>query len=315
MGTYKILTFDGGGILGVVGLKLLERLNRKLDGAVLDGVDMFAGTSIGSMTAASLAIGVKPWELLLLYETNAIKALFLPYPGKPEERGVTKPLYFNPLSWVEEHLVKFLGDARVPLSKLDKRLLMVSLQLENQQTGSWQPVFFNNFPDSPTADAPLLQTVLRSSSAPVFYPTFEGFIDGWTVANNPCTAALSTALDATLGNQQLDDIRIMSFGIGNPTQSISGAELNWGSQQWLGQTEQPSLMTSPPLLGLLLSQSSTVNTMYCQNILGSDRFLRLNPALDSVVRIDDDKAIDDLIKQVKEVDLDPYIEWIQKNWM
>ena len=315
MSTFKIITFDGGGILGVVGLKLLERLNKELHGAVLAGVDMYAGTSVGSLTAASLAIGVKPWELLLLYETNAIRALFLPYPAKPgQQRGIDTPLYFDPLAWFENHLGKHIR-VDIPLSDVKTRLLIVSLELENQETGSWQPVFFNNFPNSPTASTPLLSAVLSSSSAPIFYPSFQGHIDGWTVANNPCTAALSTALDVAGGGHELKDVRMLSFGIGDPKQGLAGSALAWGSQQWLTQNDTPSLMTNPPLLGLLASQSSTVNSMYCQQLLGEDRFLRLNPVLDQVVRMDDDKAIPDLIKQVDAVDLDPYVAWIQQNWL
>ncbi|MGC1952989.1 MAG: patatin-like phospholipase family protein [Gammaproteobacteria bacterium] len=52
--SYRILACDGGGIFGVITAKLLQSLDR----SVLDNIDLFAGTSTGSIIALGLASGV-----------------------------------------------------------------------------------------------------------------------------------------------------------------------------------------------------------------------------------------------------------------
>src|SRR5262245_9236130 len=52
--TYRILSCDGGGIRGVITAKLLQAL----DPSVIKNIDLFAGTSTGSIIALGLASGV-----------------------------------------------------------------------------------------------------------------------------------------------------------------------------------------------------------------------------------------------------------------
>ena len=49
--TYRILSCDGGGIRGVITAKLLQAL----DPSVIKNIDLFAGTSTGSIIALGLA--------------------------------------------------------------------------------------------------------------------------------------------------------------------------------------------------------------------------------------------------------------------
>ena len=81
--TYKILACDGGGIFGVITAKLLQSLDR----SVLDNIDMFAGTSTGSIIALGLASGVSIDTIFDLYSSEqACAQIFQPYlPAK--ERG------------------------------------------------------------------------------------------------------------------------------------------------------------------------------------------------------------------------------------
>ena len=74
--TYKILACDGGGIFGVITAKLLQ----SLDGSVLDNIDLFAGTSTGSIIALGLASGVSIDTIFDLYSSEqACAQIFQPY--------------------------------------------------------------------------------------------------------------------------------------------------------------------------------------------------------------------------------------------
>jgi patatin-like phospholipase/acyl hydrolase len=74
--TYRILACDGGGIFGVITAKLLQALDR----SVLDSIDLFAGTSTGSIIALGLASGVSIDTILDLYSSEqACSQIFQPY--------------------------------------------------------------------------------------------------------------------------------------------------------------------------------------------------------------------------------------------
>src|SRR5512134_427747 len=74
--TYKILACDGGGIFGVITAKLLQSLDR----SVLDNIDLFAGTSTGSIITLGLASGVSIDTIFDLYSSEqACSQIFQPY--------------------------------------------------------------------------------------------------------------------------------------------------------------------------------------------------------------------------------------------
>ncbi len=74
--SYRILACDGGGIFGVITAKLLQSLDR----SVLDNIDLFAGTSTGSIIALGLASGVSIDTIFDLYSSEqACSQIFQPY--------------------------------------------------------------------------------------------------------------------------------------------------------------------------------------------------------------------------------------------
>ena len=68
----RILSFDGGGIRGLLSLVVLERLDAEVPGW-LDSVDLLAGTSTGGTIALGLAHGVPVPTLRALYEDKGPK--------------------------------------------------------------------------------------------------------------------------------------------------------------------------------------------------------------------------------------------------
>ena len=71
---YRVLTCDGGGIRGVITAKLLQALDR----SVLDSIDLFAGTSTGSIIALGLASGVPIDTIVDLYSSQECCSQDLP---------------------------------------------------------------------------------------------------------------------------------------------------------------------------------------------------------------------------------------------
>ena len=74
--TYRILSCDGGGIRGVITAKLLQAL----DPSVIKNIDLFAGTSTGSIIALGLASGVPIDTIVELYSSHkSCSKIFQPY--------------------------------------------------------------------------------------------------------------------------------------------------------------------------------------------------------------------------------------------
>src|SRR5919202_3127297 len=90
MSTYRIMTFDGGGIRGALTSALILRLEQQHPG-LLASVDLFAGTSTGSMIALQLAYGRTAQELVDVYSEANMKSIF----GEPRLTNLTHPKHDN----------------------------------------------------------------------------------------------------------------------------------------------------------------------------------------------------------------------------
>src|SRR5258707_14330654 len=66
---YRILSFDGGGIRGLVTLAILKRLEAQIPNLIKDA-DLLAGTSTGGIIALGLAAGKSIDEMISLYQDN-----------------------------------------------------------------------------------------------------------------------------------------------------------------------------------------------------------------------------------------------------
>ena len=69
---YRIISFDGGGIRGLVTLALLKRLETQIPN-LIKGADLLAGTSTGGIIALGLAAGKSVDEMIALYRDNGAK--------------------------------------------------------------------------------------------------------------------------------------------------------------------------------------------------------------------------------------------------
>jgi hypothetical protein len=172
----KMLALDGGGIRGVLTLRILKAIETQLGMRLCDYFDYIAGTSTGAIIASGLAIGKTVDELIDFYRTTG-GAMFEParfrdrlnnsYDSGPLERqlknvfGVTTDLY-PPRSGQD--------DGRPRLRTL---LLVIT---RNLTTDSAWPVSSNpearyNLPDRDDCNLcmPLWQLVRASTAAPTYF--------------------------------------------------------------------------------------------------------------------------------------------------
>jgi patatin-like phospholipase/acyl hydrolase len=307
MGPYRILSIDGRGIRGLYAAVLLQRLADAVPG-LLATTDLLAGTSTGAIIVLGLAAGLSPADLVALYRDN-VRQIF-DDSGLRDLRdvgGLAGARYDN--AALRQLLQDKLGADR-RLQDLPRRVLVPSFDLDNGgmdgQPRMWKPKFFHNFPGPDSDGAELVVDVaMRSSAAPTYFPTYQHYVDGGVVANNPSMAAVAQALDPRAANRSLDDIRLFSLSTGtNPEYIEAGAAgLDWGIGQW-----------ARPLVDLMIDGMMGVADFQCAQLLGP-RYRRLDGVLPQAVTLDAVDRANDLMAFAQGVPLDSHITWLTDTFL
>ncbi len=297
---YCIITFDGGGVRGALTVNLLNRLCARVP-SLLRQTDMLAGTSTGALIALCLAYGVSPKELLSLYSSYNAQYIF----AEPN-RGITKPKYKNHNL---KRVISSVFPAYLRLKDLKSTVVIPAFKLCQGYHGKWRPVFFSNFPQSETRNDYVIDVAMASTAAPVYFPSYNNYIDGGVIANNPSLAALASAVDQRMGGQQLQAIRLLSIGTGETTRRIGANTDHWGALQWALYGQAPF-----PLLRILLSGVEETDTHLSSQLLGSF-YYRLNPHLPNSFALDKYQAVPLLTKLAKRYSLTPTTQWLKSHWI
>lgn len=298
--TYHILSMDGGGIRGILTARILERLDAAVPG-FLSKVDLFAGTSTGGILTGGLAFGYNPTQLRQLYEecANAVFADSLLDNIKDLGNLIGAQYSVEPL---KEALTRHFADTT--LGELPKKVLISAFDLDNEAVPpavrSWKMKFFHNYP-GPESDGGelLVDTVLRTSVAPTYFPIYQGYIDGGVAAGNPATCALAQALHNSTGGQQLNNIVLLSLGTGINPHYLESQDGDWGLANW-----------ALHLVDIMLEGSNGVADYQCRQLLG-DNYQRVNPILPIPIEMDKIRYIPELLQVADQIDLSATIAWIQ----
>lgn len=285
-GPKKILSCDGGGILGLMSVEILAKLESELRAKsgnpkllLCNYFDFVCGTSTGAIIAACIAAGM---------DTDRIRAFYVEG-GKDmfDKASLLKRLHY---SYNDEPLAKKLrgefsaalgADTTLGSPGLRSLLMMV---MRNATTDSPWPVSNNpaahyNRPDRPDCNLklPLWQLVRASTAAPTFFPpevvTFgEGdetygfvFVDGGvTTYNNAAFLAfqMATAAPYKIGwASGADKLLIVSVGTGSVAKARPGLK---PADMWL-------LDSAKTVPGALMNAASAGWDMACR-VLGECRW-------------------------------------------
>lgn len=249
----KILACDGGGILGLMSVEILLKLESDLRGrtgnpklVLADFFDFTCGTSTGAIIAACVAAGMEMAAVRQFYVGSG-KDMF-------DKASLLKRLHYKyddePLAKkLREELNRALGyGAGAPPAKLGDPGLRTVLMMvmRNHTTDSPWPLSNNpgakynqrNRPDC-NLELPLWQLVRASTAAPTFFPPEvitlgEGtakeyqfvFVDGGvTTYNNPAFLAFQMATAAPYALNWpagADRMLIVSVGTGSAAKARPG---------------------------------------------------------------------------------------------
>ncbi len=254
-GAKKILACDGGGILGLMSVEILARLEADLrtaqgkpDLVLADFFDFVCGTSTGAIIAACVAAGMSMDHIRAFYvgsgkqmfdKASIFERLRYSYNDEPLAKKLRAELN-RALGYAPEGAPATLGDEH-----LRTVLMMV---LRNHTTDSPWPVSNNpcakyNQRDRKDCNLnlPLWQLVRASTAAPTFFPpevvTLAAgtpdeyqfiFVDGGvTTYNNPAFLAFQMATAAPYKMNWAtgrDQLLIVSVGTGSAAKARPGLE-------------------------------------------------------------------------------------------
>jgi len=288
---YRILSIDGGGLRGIISLAILENLDAAVPGW-RDRINMFAGTSTGGLIALGLAKGFTASQLLDTYMRQG-------------------PHVFERSLW---HEIKDIGDVigpkydsdnrqKVVESILDPALQLGQLRRDEDERGHvvitafdlddlaqqdaakrrWKAKIFHNLPtkDGSGDDRERASRVaMRTSAAPTYFASSDGFVDGGVFANNPGMCALAQTQDPRLSvSIPFETIKMLSIGTGFFPFHLEGEE-SWGLAQW-----------APHLVDLLMDGVNEVADFQVAQMLPDGNYLRLAPQLLANIAMDDARKV------------------------
>lgn len=312
---YRVLALDGGGVRGISSIVWLARLAERHGPAFLDGVDLYAGTSMGAANAMALACGSPLDRILKFYQTGdqifARRVWPRGIPGWLLQRVSHAPGFhwidqavnvFLPkweIDGLRAELQAFFGSTR--MRDLDREVAIVATLLSGTLTGttqtSVQSVVMTRSRSSDEGELECWRAVLRSMAAPVYFPSFEGYVDGGVFAVNPSLAALGVAARAPGVDGATGQVRLLSIGCGQCPDGIGqDGPLEWGMLKWGARFPD-----------IAQTATSGLDDLGVAEILGN-RFCRFNPVLDSSPALDDFRAVDELIRWAEQQTRTPEFE-------
>jgi len=239
-GSRRLLSIDGGGLLGLIPAEALIEIEKQLDtitgrpAPLCERFDLIGGTSTGAILAAGLSLGLKAADLRDFYLKFG-KEIFT------KSFILTRLWHMYPSGPLEKHLKDVFGeDTTLGSSKLKTCMLIVT---KNATQGStW---FFTNNKKSKfyssNAGLPLWQVVRASTAAPTYFPpqpmtipdannspqNFE-FVDGGvSTYNNPSLQVFLEATDRNYGFEWPtgpDKLLLMSLGTGFNTPKLPAGD-------------------------------------------------------------------------------------------
>jgi patatin-like phospholipase/acyl hydrolase len=296
--SYNILSIDGGGVRGVVAARLLQRLENECPG-LMSKFDLYAGTSTGALASLSFAAGLSVDDVFDLYRAR-VKEIFKQSFWRKLNFNIFISKYDN--KGLSKAIRNVFGETR--LSDLPRKVVIPTFDLDGftSEHRVYKPTFYTNLLGSISCNELVADIAIASSSAPTYFPSFNGYIDGGIAANSPSVSAIAQALNKdTHPIPKLTDINLLSIGTGKIDYYVKGKRLDWGILQW-----------GPKMVDMFFYADLFVADYQARQFLES-RYCRINPLLDNCYDLDDVKSVDKLIDNVDRFDLTESIEWVKQK--
>lgn len=221
-----VLSLDGGGMRGVIPVRVLIELDKCLkeagyEGGLIDCFDLVAGTSTGGLIALSLTCTDQSLDELLKTYRVAGPVVFPPSALGGAIRSIAAEKY--PADGLEKLLRMWYGNTT--LSEAKARTMIMSYDI-----ACGREVELRSWVDT---DFPAFDAARATSAAPTYFsPLKRGskvLVDGGIIANNPSLFAYSEARKLWTDCR---DLTIVSIGTAGHVHRM-GHESTSGILNWL----------------------------------------------------------------------------------
>jgi uncharacterized protein len=285
--TFRILAIDGGGLRGAYAVHFLRRIEGELGPIWDQSFDLIAGTSTGSIIAASLAFGITAvrGERVFMEEGKQIfRKRWFTLMGLIGSRYRHREL--------RRVLEEALGDQKLSDSKVP--LLIPATDIGNGCVHMFRSQHHPDFASN--TDIRVVDAIMASCSAPTYFdPHTVGeylLADGGLWANDPSLAATLEARQQF--GVALEDVRVLSIGTGSGRRFYSqatrwrhkllgwGLATRWAASKCINMILNLQVEKSQHMLGILLKP---------------EQLLRFSFTSDLPLAIDDVREIPNLISK------------------
>lgn len=207
----RILSIDGGGVLGIIPLVVLKHLERSMGKPLYQTFDLITGSSIGAAIGGALSSGQLSCSKLHENMVSSFKTIF----KKRFRIPVITPKY--QIKDVEEALIPFLGN--MCMSDCKTKFFCTSINYIDGRTH-----FFKSW-ENKDGKLNLISVIKRSVSAPLYFGKYidenrkEVWIDGGCGdMNDP---SIQAYIEAERQGWIFDDrVHILSLGCGQTFKGI-----------------------------------------------------------------------------------------------
>lgn len=229
----RVLSLSGGGFQGLFSALCLNHLEQETGQPLNKMFDMFAGTSVGAITATAGAVGMPMSKVVDIFEKQGVK-IFSGRPAPVTSTAIARDFmrYVNKAKYDGGELNRVISAycGGMKMGDLDTPLLITAVRLHDGE-----PVVFTRetHPDVLISDA-----VMASAAAPMMFPPVmvNGSLhaDGGLFANCPDHLALAYAKGG-LG-ADVSDVRMLSVGAMNKCPPLTEpTSPNMGVMGWLSE--------------------------------------------------------------------------------
>ncbi len=167
MAAFRILSLDGGGLMGAFTASVLATLEQSTGRRIVDHFDLITGTSTGGIIAIGLGMGASAEEILRFYEEQGAD-IFPPARGVGgwvKTLGNLRRPKFSPEA-LRQAITSVVGDQ--PLKAARTRLAIPAYD------ASMGRIYVFKTPHDPDraqdADTPAVDVALATSAAPTYFP-------------------------------------------------------------------------------------------------------------------------------------------------
>jgi patatin-like phospholipase/acyl hydrolase len=310
---FRILSIDGGGVRGYLAAGILANIESYLNAVTKQEVplglrfDFIAGTSAGGLIALGLARGRTALEVRNLF-SSFVPKVFGADNRRSKLQHIKYPLYGSePL---EQALREFFGTDK--LKDLVRDACVTSVSLVDAKPMLHKTDYLAR--NEKRLNESLVDVAMATTAAPTYLAAHSSefsanLVDGGLAANNPSVIAYVDALQferpSKRGNaapMSDKDLMLVSVGTGQPGPLPYKYEnlTEGGWLDWVGAIHEV----------VLLSQSQLVH--HQAKFLVKERYLRVDPVLNTPVKLDDAEHFEDLRNKV---DIDIQIEQFLKEYM